>query len=389
MTSSGDASLQRSAPTDRELEQSEERFRLLVESVVDYAIFMLDPNGVIQTWNAGAERLKGYTQDEIVGQHYSTFYPETDREAGLPDELLASAKEQGSVTHSGWRVRKDGTRFWATVVITALWEEDGSLAGFAKVTRDMTDSHRSTEAREAALAQERQMVEHLEEVDAWRRDFVGSITHDLRSPLTSILGFTRTLLDEPVDEEEQRLFLERILSNAHSLQELLDHLRTFTLLEAGELELDPEPLDLGSLVTGLVDDMQPLLEDREITVEVANIEIVADRAGVRRIIRNLIENAAEHTPAGGAIGVRARRADGVVEIEVYDDGEGIEPELAARMFDRFQRGHGKGIGLGLAIVKQYVDLHGGEVEADSAAGEGTTFRFTLPDIASPGAGQTP
>jgi PAS domain S-box-containing protein len=364
----------------RELERSEQRFRLLVESVMDYAIFMLDPYGVIESWNVGAQRLKGYTESEIIGQHYSVFYPDEDREAGLPDRLLAEAESTGAVSHSGWRVRSDGSRFWADVVITALREDDGTLAGFAKVTRDMTEQHHAAEAREHALAEQRRSLERLEELDSWRRDFISSVTHDLQTPITSIVGFTELILRHAADDgdEEHREFLEHILSNARSLNGLIDHLQTHALLESGGIELSPQPINLDEMVHDLIDDMAPVLDGYRLVVELGDGEVLADRRGLERILRNLLTNAVRHTPSGVTITIRAGTDGDRTFIEVEDDGEGIDEELLPYIFERFGRGKEGGSGLGLAIVKQYVEMHRGEISLTSEAGEGATFRITLP-----------
>lgn len=362
----------------RALGQSEERFRLLVDSVVDYAIFMLDPSGRVESWNAGAERLKGYTEDEIIGRHYSTFYTEEDRQGSLPKRLLETAQRDGRVEISGWRVRKDGTQFWANVVITALWHEDGSLAGFAKVTRDMTEQYRTREARESVLAQQEQAVERLEHLDAWRKDFIAAVAHDLRSPVSSIIGFAELVEDGHLHGEELQRVIGRILSNAYSLEALIDHLRTDAMLEAGAVTLQPEPVELRRLVANLVADMQPFLGGCEVDLDVADIEVTADPSGLERILRNLIGNAARHNTNGATITVTGAMRDGAFEMEVVDDGAGIAGEELGRVFDRLVRGGGGGSGLGLSIVKQYVELHGGEVWAASEVGEGSTFGFRIP-----------
>ena len=361
----------------RDFQGSEERFALLVESVLDYAIFMLDPEGIVQTWNSGAERLKGYAPSEIIGRSYATFYPEEDRQARLPDRLLERARREGRAHHSGWRVRKDGTRFWADVVITALYEE-GQLAGFAKVTRDMTEMHRAQEQREQALAEQRRALEQLEAVDEWRRDFVRSVVHDLQSPVTAIRGFASFLLDDPLPDEERRDLADRIRSNAGSLQDLIDHLKTWALLESGNVELERVVVPLEAFVNDLVEDLQPVLAERSLLVAVGDAAVLADRRGLERVLRNLLVNAARHTRPGEAIEIHARTGGDEVTVSVADAGEGLAEELVPRVFDRFEHGEGSGTGLGLAIVKEYVELHGGAVWVESTPGQGATFSFTLP-----------
>lgn len=361
------------------LRRSEERFRLLVESVVDYAIFMLDPNGIVQSWNTGAERLKGYREGDIVGQHYSVFYTPEAREAGLPERLLKRASEEGSVSHSGWRVRQDGSRFWADVVITALFEETGEHTGFAKVTRDMTEVHLADEAREQALAEERRAVARLEDLDKWRVEFISSMVHDLQTPVTGIAGFVELLLNpEGESEEVRREFLELIRSNARSLQELIDNLRANARLSERRVELVQQRFDLRALLTRLVADMAPLFDKRSIDCEVEDLEVTADPRALERVVRNLLSNAARHTPSGTAIHVRAHRDTHHVVVEIADEGPGISEELRSRMFERFQSGARGGTGLGLSIARRYVELHGGTISVHSTDEAGTTMRFTIP-----------
>ena len=367
------------AGSGQALAQSEERFRLLVDSVMDYAIFMLDPDGMVESWNAGAQRLKGYTEAEIVGRHYSTFYTEADRRDRLPDQLLATAKREGRVEISGWRIRKDGTQFWANVVITALWHGDGTLAGFAKVTRDMTDQHRNREAREKLLAQQQEAVERLEHLDTWRKDFIAAVAHDLRNPVSSIIGFAELAQDGHLqDPTEVQRVMGRILSNAYSLDALIDHLRTDAMLEAGAVTLRQEPIDLRPLVEGVIADMHPFLEGHEIELDIEDTNVLVDRSGLERILRNLVGNAARHNPGGVQITVTGGVRDGALEVVVADTGEGIRGDQLGRVFERFERGGGGGSGLGLSIVKQYVELHGGEVWVTSQVGAGSRFGFRIP-----------
>lgn len=368
----------------RELERSEERFRMLVESVVDYAIFMLSPDGTVASWNIGAERIKGYSQDAILGRHISVFYPEETEAEGLPDQLLAVARDEGRVADSGWRVRADGSRFWANVVITALRDDDGTLVGFAKVTRDMTEAHEAQAARERALREQRRAVERLEELDEWRRDFLSTVAHDLQTPVSAIAGFADILLtDEDVNEAERRDLLERIAGNAGALNDLIRNLRTFSSLESGRVELDREPLGLADEVETVVAGMEPVLGGHDVQIDVDELEVSADRRGLHRILQNLLSNAARHSPHGAPIRIHADAGpDGTVVVEVRDEGEGIAEDVLPRVFDRYQRGEHGGTGLGLTIVQQHVELHGGEVDAESAEGAGATFRFTLPGARS-------
>jgi len=363
---------------DPALRRSEERFRLLVDSVADYAIFVLAPDGIIESWNVGAQRLKGYTADEAIGQHYSMFYEPEQREQRVPQRLLATALRQGRVEHSGWRLRKDGTRFWADVVLTSLHDDAGEHTGFAKVTRDRTQAHDAAEAREQALTERQQALDRLQAVDGWRRDFIRTIVHDLQTPIIGISGFLDLLAAGAIPEERQPEIVERLRSNARSLQEMVSNLRSYTLLAEGQVHLRPEKLSVRDFTAQLVADMSPVLTDHTVRMDVDELDLEADRQSFERILRNLLGNAARHTPAGTTVDVRARGDGDDVVVEVHDDGPGIPDHLRGRMFDRFERGADGGTGLGLSIARQLVELHGGSIEADSAPGHGATFQVRLP-----------
>jgi PAS domain S-box-containing protein len=366
-----------------ELRRTEERLRLLVESVTDYAIFVLDPDGTVASWNPGAERLKGYTEAEVLGRHYSLFYPPEDREAGLPERLLATALEHGRVEHTGWRVRKDGSRFWADVVITALRDESGQPAGFAKVTRDRTELHETEEARERALTEQREAVARLRELDRWRRGFTDGIVHDLQSPVTAIDAFAHLIEEGDPPADERTELLERIRSNARTLQDLIDNLRADGLLAEGRLQLEREPIALRPFVARVLEDMTPVLAGHPTSAAVADVEVIADPRALERMLRNLLGNAARHTPPGTAVTITGGREADVVVLAVSDEGPGIAEHLLPRIFEPFESGAQRGTGLGLDITRRYVELHGGTVTAESTAGEGATFRLILPDPASP------
>jgi PAS domain S-box-containing protein len=370
--------------------RSEERFRLLVESVVDYAIFLLDRDGHVASWNAGAERLKGYAESDILGRHYSVFYPAEARSAGLPAQLLAQARVDGRVEHSGWRVREDGSRFWANVVITALREPDGELAGFAKVTRDLTATHLAEAARERAVADQARAIERLEELDRWRRDFLAAVIHDLQNPVVAIRGFTELLRAGRVPEERRQEVVDRVLSNARSLQELIDNLRAYSRLNEPQLQLRPEAIELTVFVRELLADLAPVLDGHPVEVAVEGpVVVLADRHGLERVLRNLMHNVARHTAVGTSIRVGAREAGDHVELEVEDDGGGIPAELLPRLFDRFTSATNGGTGLGLSIVKRFVDLHGGRITVRSEPGVGTALKLELPPADRPAERRSP
>jgi PAS domain S-box-containing protein len=362
--------------------------RLLIESVVDHAIFVLDPRGFVRTWNRGAERLKGYTADEIVGRHFSSFYTATDRESGLPDALLVRAETEGAVSHSGWRVRKDGTTFWGDVTITALRDDTGELVGFAKVTRDRTQVHEQEEALGRALARERQAAVELEQLHRSRTRFLASIVHDLSTPIAVVRSSVQLAMDGQGSATASRS-LGRLLAaarrSADELERLRSQLQEFSRLEAGAVELDLETIAVADLVQQLASDLNEVFEAR-IAVEIdPSLQVVADGLALRRILTNLLANAARYSPPGRPICVRTAPASTPdrVAIGVSDEGPGIRPADRSRVFQEFWSGRGgtrpePGLGLGLSIARGYVAEHGGELWIDSTEGRGTTFWFTLP-----------
>ena len=347
---------------DEALAASEERFRLLVEAVEDYAIFMLDPGGHVVSWNRGAARLKGYTADEIVGQHFSRFYTGEDRAAGLPAHLLGLALADGRVESEGWRVRKDGTRFWADVVITALHGADGVHRGFAKVTRDLTERRRAEEAR---------------------RDLAAIVAHDLRSPMSVITGLTGILLDdwEEMDDDRRREFVVRIDTTVTGLRRVVDDVLDIARADAGELTFAIDRFDLVALARRVASELLPV--DGTLRIDVAAPGdlpwALGDERRTWQVLSNLVANAlryGEDTP----VEVRVdRHGDDRLRVSVTDRGPGLSPEKAAQAFDRFARvGTAGGAGLGLHIARTFVEAQGGAIGVDTAPGEGASFWFTLP-----------
>jgi PAS domain S-box-containing protein len=356
---------------------------LLVDSVRDYAIFMLDPRGFVRTWNRGARRLKGYETDEIVGKHISTFYVPSDREAGLPDALLVRAETEGSVEHQGWRVRKDGTRFWANVTLTALRRPDGTLAGFAKVTRDLTEAHEHEETLRRALAREREAALELARLNELRTRFLAAVAHDLTTPITVIQAAADLLGDDPGLTDHD--LLERVQRNADDLAVLAQQLREFSELDAGPAKINPEPIDLHDLVEDLLTDLASLHGDVRLDNEVrVGMTVPADPVAIRRVLTNLLTNALSFSPPQGTVCVAANADEDAVIVAVSDEGPGIPADELEHIFDEFWQGRNvdrhsqRGLGLGLSIVKQYVEAHGGRIWVETELGAGSTFRFSLP-----------
>jgi PAS domain S-box-containing protein len=365
------------------LRESEERYRLLVNSIEDYAIFLLDAEGRVASWAPGAERIKGYRADEIIGQPFAVFFTAEDRQRGEPDDELRSAEIRGRYESEGWRVRKDGVRFWSNEIISAIRDASGQLRGFAKIVRDLTERQRE------ALERER-LFREAQEANRLKDEFLGTVSHELRTPLNGILGWTQILRLESNDERRARA-ISGIERNATALSQLVDDLLDVSRIVSGKLRLDMGPVDLHHVLTSAFEAVQPAAEAKRIQVSIsvdqAAATVVADADRLRQMVWNLLSNATKFTPAGGRIDVRAHRVHGDLEVIVSDTGQGIPSDLMPVMFDRFRqadssvsRKHG-GLGLGLAIVRHLAELHGGTVSADSRGeGQGATFRIRLPVI---------
>lgn len=368
-------------------------YRLLVQEVKDYAIFMLDPKGRILSWNSGAQRLKGYSAGDIIGKHFSIFYEKGDVADRKPQRELEIAATEGRIEDEGWRVRKDGTRFWANVVITALHDEKGKLRGFAKVTRDMTDRRRAEEAlRKEKTQLEKRVQERTDELERANRakdEFIATLSHELRTPITSINGWVQMLQDGNLTPLQQTKALEVIDRNLAAQVRLIDDLLNVSRIVAGKLKIELQPLQPAPVVEETIESLLPTAKakglklTRELDNHVGPVHI--DPSRFHQIIWNLLTNALKFTPKAGQIHVTLRRIDSSVLLQISDSGEGIDEEFLPHVFERFKqadtsntRRHG-GLGVGLTIVKYLVELHGGTVSAESEGrGKGATFSVRLP-----------
>jgi PAS domain S-box-containing protein len=363
-------------------------FRLLVEAVKDYAIIGFDPNGMVTSWNEGAERLKGYKAEEIMGQHISRLYAQEDIAAGKLEEELQRAAETGHVKDQGWRVRKDGSRFWAEVVTTALRNPDGKLIGFVKIDRDIT-ARRDSEKRIRDLNLE--LIEQLDQLGNVNREleaFSYSVSHDLRAPLRHVDGFARILKDEysPQIPQEAIRYLDRILDGATQMGQLIDDL--LNLAQIGRKELKRKKLQMGSLVKEVMAELPAEAQERSIEWRIEPLpEMNCDPGLVKLVFVNLLANAVKFTrkQAAAVIEVGTRITDGQRAIFVRDNGVGFDPRYADKLFGVFQRLHRQedfeGTGIGLVTVQRIVRRHGGEIWAESQVDAGTTFFFTLGPLA--------
>jgi PAS domain S-box-containing protein len=369
---------------------SQELFRLLVESVRDYAIFMLDPTGHVATWNIGARRIKGYTESEIVGRHFSSFYPEEDVRSGKCEFELEVAAQDGRFEDEGWRVRKDGSRFWANVVISSVRDSSGTLVGFAKVTRDLTERKKAEEERAARRA--------AEEANRAKDEFLAMLGHELRNPLAPIAAALQLmqLRGDPRTSKEQQVIERQVQHMMRLVDDLLDVAR----ITRGTLVLKQQRLDLRGVITKAIELASPLLEQRKHHLEIdmpdQPIPVEADDARLTQVFANILVNAARYTEDGGHISIRGRALDGEVCVSIQDDGRGMPPELLARVFDLFVQGQQSpdrsqgGLGIGLTLARRLVEKQGGRVSAESpGVGLGSTFTVHLPisargaDVAEP------
>ena len=372
--------------SEEALRRSEERFRLLVQGVTDYAIYMLDPEGHVSSWNAGAERFKGYSADEIMGQHFSRFYPEEDRAAGIPQKALATAASEGRFEAEGWRLRKDGERFWANVVIDPIRDPDGKLLGFTKITRDLTERKRAQEALEKSQEQffQAQKMEAIGQL-------TGGVAHDFNNILAAILSSLRIAQRRIADGQYEvgNRFIENAIKAADRGATLTQRMLAF----ARKQELELEQVDLIDSVREMAEILQRTIGPG-VTIDTSFPlglhPVIADRAQLELAVMNLVVNARDAMPEGGNITIRARDAKlpdderDFVCLSISDEGEGMDRETLARAAEPFftTKGVGKGTGLGLSMVQGMVEQCGGKFILRSELGQGTTAEIWLP-VAEP------
>ncbi|PLR21005.1 hybrid sensor histidine kinase/response regulator [Caulobacter zeae] len=366
------------------LAQSERQFRMLVEGVVDYAIYMLDPNGIITNWNAGAEKIKGYNASEIVGQHFSKFYSPEDRAAGLPLQSLHKAATEGRFEAEAWRVRKDGTLFWANVVIDPIRDEAGRLVGYAKITRDITDKKRV----QAELDQARERMAHNQKMEALGQ-LTGGVAHDFNNLLMVVGGQAHLLRSKVGDDPKAHRALDAIETSALRGQDLTRHLLSFARRQRLQTTIAPLAERMSG-VRELVATSLPPNIDLELNLPGDLWPVEVDQGELDLAILNLAVNARDAMPTGGRLTISARNtnlADAsselsgeVVEIQIADTGTGIAPDILAKIFEPFftTKDIDKGTGLGLSHVYGFAQQAGGDVRVESTLGKGTRFSILLP-----------
>jgi PAS domain S-box-containing protein len=371
------------------LADAEERLRLLEENVRDYAIFTVDAEGTIQSWNLGVGRLLGYSDSEFVGQRLAIIFTPEDLASGAADSEIQGAKTAGRAEDERWHVRKDGSRFWAMGVLTCLRDPAGQVQGFAKIMRDFTERKLAEEERTLLLQREEGARREAETANRLRDQFLATVSHELRTPFNAILGWARLLQQQSYDNARAQAALETIARNAQLQATLIDDLLDVSRILAGTMELQRRPTDLIAVVRASVDSISPAARAKNLQVEcrLHPLEgaVAGDARRLHQIVWNLLSNAVKFTPASGNIAIDVHQGDGRAVLAVRDSGIGIDPEFLPHVFEPFrqadmsmERSQG-GLGLGMAIVRHLVGQHGGTITAESAGtGHGATFTVTLP-----------
>ncbi|HEX8619712.1 MAG TPA: PAS domain S-box protein [Thermoanaerobaculia bacterium] len=371
---------------EEKLRWTEQSFRLMVESVSDYAIVMLNPEGCISTWNTGAQRIKGYQTEEIVGRHFSTFYTADDIDGGKPQHDIEQAAINGRYEDEGWRIRKDGTLFWANVVFTAIRDQNGGLRGYAKLTRDLTERNKV----EAILTDARALAE---KANLAKSDFLSSMSHELRSPLNAILGFAQLMeSDSPAPTPAQSESIIQILNAGWYLLELINEILDLATIESGKLSMSVEPVSLNELLLECHAMIEPLAQRRGIRMSFPSSDapycVNADRTRIKQVLINLLSNAIKYNRISGSVAVdcTANAATGLIRITVTDTGAGLTPDKVSQLFQPFNRlgqevNGEEGTGIGLVVSKRLVELMDGVIGVESSMGVGSTFWVELPSTA--------
>jgi len=373
-------------PSSTALHETAEQFHILVDSVEEYAIYLLDANGNVITWNTGAEKIKGYSTEEIIGKNFASFYTADDVAAGKPQRNLREACRRGYVRDQGLRVRKDGSSFEAEVIITALHDETGKIRGFSKVTRDITDQVRSREFEAEKIA--------AQKASKAKDDFLAALSHELRTPLTPALAAATYLQDNAVKlPPEFAEDVEIIKRNVQLQARLIDDLLDLTRIARGKLHLELEDCDAHRIIKNAVETAHSAIAAKQLNVstdfQAKEYHILADCIRLQQVFWNLINNAVKFTPQGGQIAIRTfNDKAGRFHFEIADTGIGIEPQRLGSLFQPFEQADPSvtrqfgGLGLGLAISKRLVDLHHGKIEAESRGRSfGATFTVTLDTLA--------
>ncbi len=370
------------------LRMSEQRYHQMVAEVQDYAIILLSPEGVIENWNVGAEKIKGYTAREVVGKKFELFYTEEDRRAGLPYILLDRARKEGKAVQEGWRVRKDGSRFWGTIVITALHHKEGDVIGFSKVTRDLTAQ------KEAEVKLSEYMAE-LEIQNSELEQFAYVASHDLQEPLRKIQTFADLIQEHIHDTEFVQKYLQKLDKSATRMSALIKSLLNYSRLGKGQQGV--EPVDLNELLGEIEVDFELMIQEKQAVIKSAELPTIScNRIQIGQLLANLISNSLKFCETQPLITINYKMVsreklpdipshavkENFHELSVEDNGIGFDPQYTKVIFSLFHRLHGKqdyaGTGIGLALCKKIAENHGGFITASSETGKGAIFKVYLP-----------
>ena len=368
--------------------ETEERFRLLLDNAQDYAIFFLDAQGYIIRWSVGAQRILGYEEAEALGQPTSIIFTPEDLAAGTDKLELEQALATGQAEDERWHIRKDGSRFWASGILTSLQDEAG-LRGFAKIMRDFTERKQAEDERAQLLVREQNARTQAETANRMKDEFLATLSHELRSPLNAMLGWLRLLNTRKFDEKTTAKAMETIERSARAQAQLVEDLLDVSRIIQGKVRLNVRPVELVTVIEAALDTVRPAAEAKEIRLQTifdSTAGLVAgDSDRLQQIVWNLLSNAVKFTLKGGQVQVYLERVNSHVEISVSDTGLGIKPDFLPFVFDRFRQADSSiartytGLGIGLAIVRHLVELHGGSVRAQSEGeGKGATFTIKLP-----------
>jgi PAS domain S-box-containing protein len=366
---------------------TEESFRLMVESVVDCSIVMLDPEGLVLSWNSGAQRIKGYTAEDIVGQPFSKFYSPEAVAAGTPQLDLEAVKAKGRFETSGWRSRKDGSSFWASVIFTAIRDQDGQLRGFAKLTQDLTERRKV----EAELNRARAAAEKANLAKSF---FLSSMSHELRSPLNAILGFAQLMESEqPPPSALHKEGIAQILQAGWHLLALINEILDLAKVESGQVPMSREPVAMAEVLQECYRMIEPQAIQRGIQLSFPSPDqpnfVLADRTRVKQVLLNLLSNAIKYNSREGTVAVSfATPTPGHLRLRVRDTGAGLAPDQLEQLFQPFNRlgqgnGDEEGTGIGLVVAKRLVELMDGAIGVESTVGLGSEFWFELLAVEAP------
>lgn len=367
-----------------------ERYKMLVENVQDYAIFFMDPSGYIQTWNKGAEKNKGYTAQEIIGKHFSIFYSDQDNADHKPERELEIARKLGRVEDEDWRIRKDGSRFWANVVITALYDNNGTLQGYAKVTRNLTERKENEDSLRSANSLLRQQQDELQRLNESKDEFISLASHQLRTPATAIKQILGLLLEGhagTLPETIRDLLRKTYESNERQIG-IVNGLLKVAQIDSGKVVLRKQLVEVNMIVQGVASQYEGVIKDRgqALTVDLAPSPLYAyiDEHYFRMAIENILDNASKYSHAGGKIHIATAGVDKWAQVSIADTGVGIKTKDIPLLFDKFNRIDNPlshkvaGSGLGLYWVEKVIGLHQGQIDVESKINDGTTFTVSVP-----------